>query len=545
MKLGEGGEAFFVFETRESVPEALQTSPLASPETSPQLEPSAAAIPSFQEPDLFALEGLDGEQRSSMARQHAKSASFNMTTPPGVIEKAQSDIGRLTPPPHLLSRPNRRPLSTDLTGYTPKLERHVTDSDLPTAKAAVSSSLDQGNPDLGSSPEQRSPSLTNRTDDSRGSPSRSQETAKARAMNLSKKLWASNISNQVTDSGDLMLDMTGYRSSDGEALHAEVIARQLLSEEIDGPYDIGALIGADENGNIWIYSSEEAKEAAGNRAAKALGSYNPSGYVSTDALLDQGYHSDDAKSDSRVELDSTHTRLDSDSAIGMGSGPSYPGQIATAGDPNKNYAKTLRLTSDQLKAMDLSPGANPMSFTVNRATCSANLWYWKHDVPIVISDIDGTITKSDVLGHVMNSIGRDWTHPGVAKLYTEIAANGYNFIYLTSRSVGQADTTRNYLDGVVQEGNKLPKGPVILSPDRTIAALRREVYLRKPELFKMACLRDIMTLFAGHGGSTNVTESVDAGLWEKPSGVGHGRGRNGSPFYAGFGNRLTDALSYR
>lgn len=114
-------------------------------------------------------------------------------------------------------------------------------------------------------------------------------------------------------------------------------------------------------------------------------------------------------------------------------------------------------------------------------------------------------------------IGRDWTHIGVAKLYTDIVANGYNILYLTSRSVGQADTTRTYLDGVAQDGYKLPKGPVILSPDRTIAALRREIYLRKPEVFKMACLRDILNLFAGQ--------------------------RN--PFYAGFGNRLTDALSYR
>lgn len=114
-------------------------------------------------------------------------------------------------------------------------------------------------------------------------------------------------------------------------------------------------------------------------------------------------------------------------------------------------------------------------------------------------------------------IGRDWTHIGVAKLYTDIVANGYNIFYLTSRSVGQADTTRAYINGIVQEGYKLPKGPVIMSPDRTIAALRREIYLRKPEVFKMACLRDIMNLF-------------------------HTRK---SPFYAGFGNRLTDALSYR
>ena len=114
-------------------------------------------------------------------------------------------------------------------------------------------------------------------------------------------------------------------------------------------------------------------------------------------------------------------------------------------------------------------------------------------------------------------IGRDWTHIGVAKLYADIVANGYNILYLTSRSVGQADTTRSYLNGISQDGFKLPKGPVIMSPDRTIAALRREIYLRKPEVFKMACLRDILNLF----------------------------GQERKPFYAGFGNRLTDALSYR
>src|SRR6202012_5041845 len=117
-----------------------------------------------------------------------------------------------------------------------------------------------------------------------------------------------------------------------------------------------------------------------------------------------------------------------------------------------------------------------------------------------------TFCRSDALGHVLNMIGRDWTHIGVAKLYTDIVANGYNILYLTSRSVGQADTTRGYLNGVLQDGIKLPKGPVIMSPDRTMAALRREVYLRKPEVFKMACLRDIMNLFTTYPGAVPSAE---------------------------------------
>ena len=42
-----------------------------------------------------------------------------------------------------------------------------------------------------------------------------------------------------------------------------------------------------------------------------------------------------------------------------------------------------------------------------------------------VSDVDGTITKSDVLGHLAYIVGRDWTHSGVAHLFTNIEANGY------------------------------------------------------------------------------------------------------------------------
>ena len=372
------------------------------------------------------------------------------------------------------------------------------------------------------------------TERSQSPPPLSPNDALNRAKSLSKKLSMSNIPTRVTDSGDLMLDMTGYKSSEDEALRAEVIARKILSEELEGNYDIGALIGADDHGNLWIYSSEEAKEAAGRKIA--LRGLAP-GAVISDAASDPGYQSDEERLSSESEPQKRHPRAQSDiTQAGLATPPrTPPTEGPSSGDPNRNYAKTLRLTSDQLKALNLKPGENTMSFSVNRATCQAYMYYWKYDVPIVISDIDGTITKSvqyqmssnlrliadrhrsDALGHVLNMIGRDWTHIGVAKLYSDIVANGYNILYLTSRSVGQADTTRTYLNGISQEGFKLPKGPVIMSPDRTFSALKREVYLRKPEVFKMACLRDILNLFS------------------------HKR----NPFYAGFGNRLTDALSYR
>ncbi|KAK8850640.1 hypothetical protein IAR55_004559 [Kwoniella newhampshirensis] len=67
-------------------------------------------------------------------------------------------------------------------------------------------------------------------------------------------------------------------------------------------------------------------------------------------------------------------------------------------------------------------------------------------------------------------------------------------LYLTSRAIGQADTTREYLRSIIQGNYRLPEGPVIMSPDRLMASLHRQ--------------------------------SKEA-------------------FYAGFGNRITDAMSYR
>ncbi|KAG0340748.1 hypothetical protein BG005_003135 [Podila minutissima] len=226
-----------------------------------------------------------------------------------------------------------------------------------------------------------------------------------------------------------------------------------------------------------------------------------------------------------------HEREAMTRSLSMPVGTGRAGSISSEGTLNghiqdliphsKRYAKTLRLTSDQLKSLNLKKGSNTLTFSVTssyqgKAVCTAKLFLWEHDYQVVISDIDGTITKSDALGHIFTMAGKDWTHSGVAKLYTDISNNGFHILYLTSRAIGQADYTRKYLKNVEQDNYQLPDGPVIMSPDRLFTAFHREVIMRKPEEFKMACLRDIKRLF----GDRN-------------------------PFYAGFGNRITDALSYR
>lgn len=59
MKLGEGGEAFFVFETTDNIPQSLQTSPLVSPASSPASSPPLDpenGFPGLQEPEPLELD---------------------------------------------------------------------------------------------------------------------------------------------------------------------------------------------------------------------------------------------------------------------------------------------------------------------------------------------------------------------------------------------------------------------------------------------------------------------------------------------------------
>ncbi|KAH8179319.1 LNS2 (Lipin/Ned1/Smp2) domain-containing protein [Sarocladium implicatum] len=497
MKLGEGGEAFFVFETTDNIPQSMQTSPLVSPAQSPTLDPEAQGQEGepLQEPDMLELD-------RELSRPHR---------PPPAVLHGKHDLnehGIFTPLSTSPELSSARPASGD---WSNAIQRPHSDDVLRHTARATSAPLDQSSDGDETPYDERERSIS--------PPPLAPKEAVERAKIISRALLAANIPTDINETGDIMLDMTSFKSGEDDILRAEIVARKILSEKLDGNYDIGALFGFDEEGNLWIYSSEEARQAAMKKTMEASLSHrhHRRTSVAADAASDPGYHSDDSNETAAPPLHHGHRRAESDAGpMDLQTPPRTP-PGGRGGDPNRNYAKTLRLTSEQLKDLELRPGENSMSFTVNRATCSAKMYLWKHETPVVISDIDGTITKSDALGHVLNMLGRDWTHSGVAKLYTDIAENGYNIMYLTSRSVGQADTTRQYLYNIVQDGYRLPHGPTILSPDRTMAALRREIYLRKPHVFKMATLRDIRNLY----------------------------GPDRTPFTAGFGNRLTDQISYR
>jgi phosphatidate phosphatase LPIN len=85
--------------------------------------------------------------------------------------------------------------------------------------------------------------------------------------------------------------------------------------------------------------------------------------------------------------------------------------------------------------------------------------------------------RSDVFGHISAWIGRDWAHDGIAEFFNEIQQNGYEFIYLSARAIGQSQMTRNFLRRIEQCKCLLPFGPLLVSPDSLMAALYRSVNL--------------------------------------------------------------------
>ncbi|CAI9098138.1 OLC1v1034728C1 [Oldenlandia corymbosa var. corymbosa] len=190
--------------------------------------------------------------------------------------------------------------------------------------------------------------------------------------------------------------------------------------------------------------------------------------------------------------------------------------------PRKQLMRTNVPTSEQIASLNLKEGQNMVTFisfsrVLGAQKVEAHIYLWKWNARIVISDVDGTITKSDVLGQFMPLVGKDWTHSGIARLFSAIKGNGYQLLFLSARAIVQAYLTKTFLFNLKQDGKTLPNGPVVISPDGLFPSLYREVIRRAPHEFKIACLEDIKSLFPPEH----------------------------NPFYAGFGNRDTDELSYR
>jgi hypothetical protein len=184
-----------------------------------------------------------------------------------------------------------------------------------------------------------------------------------------------------------------------------------------------------------------------------------------------------------------------------------------------------------LEELELRDGPNTLGFSVSSAPntrFTAELWVWPADVAMVICDIDGTITRSDVVGYGAHKLGFDATHSGVCEAFRAIERQGYRTIYLSARPITKAAKTREMLAQVGQKesGFEMPSGPLITTSERSLEALVRS-FRRKgsgADQFKLSALLDIASAFEVQVNGRSCCRA--------------------RVFYGGFGNRPSDAQAY-
>ena len=181
-------------------------------------------------------------------------------------------------------------------------------------------------------------------------------------------------------------------------------------------------------------------------------------------------------------------------------------------------------TEEQIEKMNLKEGKNEICFAIETfwggiQTIKSNIYFWSHRAKMILWDIDGTITRSDVLGVILPRLGFNWNHDGVIELIDKMNNNGYKIVYLTARAIFQGDATHEFLNNMEKDGIKLPSGPIIMDPDGIFSSFKKGIVQKQQYLIKILSLLEIKSLF----GKNNDEEN----------------------FYAGFGNKETDTIAYR
>jgi len=171
-------------------------------------------------------------------------------------------------------------------------------------------------------------------------------------------------------------------------------------------------------------------------------------------------------------------------------------------------------THECLKLMNLKKGENTIKFfaVATGQYVSAKIFMWDTNAKIVVTDVDGTITRSDMRGHLYSRFGVKWHHNAVSDCFAKVNGLGYKIVYITARSMTMEAVTRKY---IYELG--LPAGPLLLSPKSLMGAVTSELITRDAKFGKIEHLTNIVKLFPNCA----------------------------NPIVAGFGNNENDEWAYR
>jgi len=190
----------------------------------------------------------------------------------------------------------------------------------------------------------------------------------------------------------------------------------------------------------------------------------------------------------------------------------------------------------------------------------ASIFLWKASDRVVISDIDGTLTRSNgrgVLGTILTDRYEAASHSGVCHLLSRLANSSSSqtvtpsnelsssapttrVVYLTSRPIRLAPLTRAFLSGLAQHTEQeqrepakffLPQGPLLGFGGSLSRVLAMELLSKTTQAFKAGELEKHVAGPLRRARKHEQFESAD-------------KNNNNKMFVAAFGNNLNDIQAY-
>lgn len=195
--------------------------------------------------------------------------------------------------------------------------------------------------------------------------------------------------------------------------------------------------------------------------------------------------------------------------------------------------RNLNLTQVQIRFEHVIPNLALVSCIY------CNLYIWNAFDDIIVSDIDGTITRSDVKGHLNTTVlqkagfqPKNYAHKGVCSLFSSLQAKlQARFLFLTARPLNLVIETRDFLQLLVQnEDKKLPVGPCITDDSSYAESIQKEVGGKSDE-FKTDYLVKLKELVLYSRLQTKSSSNQEQRIYNHV-------------FLGGFGNKETDGLAY-
>lgn len=108
---------------------------------------------------------------------------------------------------------------------------------------------------------------------------------------------------------------------------------------------------------------------------------------------------------------------------------------------------------------------------------------------IIISDMDGTMTKTDLMGIVSNYRDQPYIHDGYETFMNGLAKNGYKIVWLTMRSMAMYSFSKKYIDKYIK-----CEGALIPEPEEFFPSLKKEL-MKKTSNIKTNMMKKIRELF--------------------------------------------------